>query len=68
MNDATATEIGLAVVILLNLKPLSEYKGHSGGDRYDTEYGTKTIIGIGRTIAKIVEDQRAIAFSSDETI
>ena len=57
MNNKLSIEqleiIGSKIAFLLNVEPIMTDK--DGNIRYDTSYGTKTNIGLARTVLGIVE-------------
>ena len=53
LPDTEYIKLGYAIVKLFDLKPIK--KGSDKG-RYNTTYGTKTVIGIGATVARILEE------------
>lgn len=53
LPDTYYTDIGLTVIDALNLRPNLTGK-------YNTGWGTKTVLGLGRIVARIVEDAKAV--------
>jgi hypothetical protein len=48
----TDEKIGFEIIQMFNLKEIKEQKGH-----YTTSWGSKTALGIGRCIQRIVEQE-----------
>jgi hypothetical protein len=54
MNDNAAAKAGQALVDLLNLKK------DTVTNRYKTQWGEKTVVGLGRVIARIVRESNDV--------
>lgn len=58
MDEFNATLVGQELVALLALKPINKDKTDI---RYHTTWGSKTVAGLGRCVARILKEQTTAA-------